>query len=61
MSGELCKLKEQRQELVRHIKELEKKRLENNVLNTKRLDPLYGLLDSLDDVISKLEDKENGK
>lgn len=61
MSGELCKLKEQRQELVRHIKELEAKRLENDVRNTKRLDPLYGLLDSLDDVIGKLEEKENGK
>lgn len=55
MSGELYKLKEQKEELVKHIKELEEKRLDNDTLNTKRLEPLYALLEGLDNAIFELE------
>ena len=55
MNEELIKLKEQRQELVRRIKELENKRVETDIFNLDKLAPYYTLLEGLDIDILKIE------
>ena len=55
MNGELCKLKEQREGLLNHIKELENKRVETDIFNLDKLAPYYTLLEGLDTAILKLE------
>lgn len=55
MTGELAQIKFQRDEVIKHIKEKELERLENDIRNTTKYKYLYDILYNLDEVIEKLE------
>lgn len=44
MSGKYCKLIEQRNDLMKFIKEKEQERIENDILNFDMVGPLYEIL-----------------
>lgn len=55
MTGELAQIKFQRDEVIKHIKEKELERLENDIRNTTKYKYLYDILFNLDEIIEKLE------
>ena len=48
MSGKYCKLVEQRNDLIKFIREKEQKRLEKDIFNLDKLAPLYEILEKID-------------
>lgn len=48
MSGKYCKLIEQRNDLMKFIKEKELERIEKDIFNLNKLAPLYEILEKID-------------
>lgn len=48
MSGKYCKLVEQRNDLIKFIREKEQERLEKDIFNLNKLAPLYEILEKID-------------
>ena len=48
MSGKYCKLVEQRNDLMKFIKEKELERIEKDIFNLDKLAPLYEILEKID-------------
>ena len=48
MSGKYCKLVEQRNDLMKFIKEKELERIEKDIFNLNKLAPLYEILEKID-------------
>lgn len=48
MSGKYCKLVEQRNDLIKFIREKEQERLEKDIFNLDKLAPLYEILEKID-------------
>ena len=48
MSGKYCKLIEQRNDLIKFIREKEQERLEKDIFNLDKLAPLYEILEKID-------------
>ena len=48
MSGKYCKLVEQRNDLIKFIREKEQERLEKDIFNLNKLTPLYEILEKID-------------
>ena len=53
MTGKLCKLIEQRDAVIRQIREIETERIKNDTLNLDKCKPLYDVLDNLNKEIAK--------
>ena len=47
MSGKYCKLVEQRNDLIKFIREKEQERLEKDIFNLNKLAPLYEILEKI--------------
>lgn len=52
---ELCLRKQQREEIIRHIKEIERKRIEEDTFNVNKAEPLYEVLERLNKIIEEAE------
>ena len=48
MSGKYCKLIEQRNDLIKFIREKELERIEKDIFNLNKLAPLYEILEKID-------------
>ena len=48
MSDKYCKLVEQRNDLIKFIREKEQERLEKDIFNLNKLAPLYEILEKID-------------
>ena len=48
MSGKYCKLVEQRNDLIKFIREKEQERLEKDIFNLDKSTPLYEILEKID-------------
>lgn len=48
MNGKYCKLLEQRIDLIKFIKEKELERIETDLFNFSKLEPLYEILEKID-------------
>ena len=48
MSGKYCKLVEQRNDLIKFIREKEQERLEKDIFNLDKSAPLYEILEKID-------------
>ena len=48
MSGKYCKLVEQRNDLIKFIREKEQERLEKDIFNLDKIAPLYEILEKID-------------
>ena len=59
MSGKYCKLVEQRNDLIKFIREKEQERLEKDIFNLNKLAPLYEILEKIDMELLK-EAMQNG-
>ena len=55
MNGKYCKLMEQRNDLVKFIKEKELERIETDIFNLSKLALLYEILERIDMAILKEE------
>ena len=53
MTGQLCKLIEQRDAVIRQIREIETERIKHDTLNLGKCKPLYDVLDKLNEEIAK--------
>ena len=48
MTGKLCKLIEQRDAVIRQIREIETERIKHDTLNLDKCKPLYEILEKID-------------
>lgn len=53
LNGKLCKLIEQRDAVIKQIREIETERIKHDTLNLGRCKPLYDVLDKLNKEIAK--------
>ena len=53
MTGKLCKLIEQRNAVIKQIREIETERIKHDTLHLGRCKPLYDILDKLNKEIAK--------